>query len=82
MFSIDIEFPLVSALPIQYIYYHYLANLTAEEADKQEKKMKDKGLGGRLSRWDGTPDGLIVRTWGSLQRVLNAQLVEKQALLR
>lgn len=49
------------------------ANLIMEE-------MKAMGIGGRIIHLDGTPDGKITTTWGSVERTAAAEKVEQAAL--
>lgn len=54
--------------------------MSEEEAQKQMEEMKAMGIGGRLIHLDGTPEGKIITTWGSVERTAEAEKVERAAL--
>ena len=72
-YRIDVEFPSEHGFS-----YQVLFALTKEEnMKKQVAKLKEAGMGGRLVFLDGTPDGQVVEQWGSVERVAEAERLEK-----
>jgi hypothetical protein len=77
-FRVDIEFPFNESFK-----YVCLFEMLDEEAMKKNiQKLKVAGMGGRIALLDGTPDGKVQETWGSVERVAAAEKEEKQALTR
>ena len=49
-------------------------------AQQQMDEMKSIGVGGRIVLLDGTPDGAVQVTWGSVDRTASAEKVERATL--
>lgn len=54
--------------------------LSEEEAHLMADEMKAIGIGGRIVHLDGTPEGKVTLTWGSVERTAAAEQIEKAAL--
>ena len=67
---------------MQYTYTAFTQNLGMSETEAQEKadEMKAMGIGGRIIHLDGTPEGKVVSTWGSVERTAAAEKIENAAL--
>lgn len=51
-----------------------------ETARELAAELKIMGKGGQLIHLDGSPDGLVVESWAGVGRVVEATVIEKQAL--
>jgi hypothetical protein len=67
---------------MQYTFAPYGDNVGLSETEAQEKadEMKLIGVGGRIVHLDGTPEGKVTQTWGSVERAAAAEKIEKEAL--
>ena len=60
--------------------YTDLGVFDEQAAQKEIQKLKEIGCGGRSLRMDGSPDGVIAATWGSVERTASAEKIETEAL--
>jgi len=67
---------------IRYTYAPYGENVGLSELEALEKQdeLKVLGIGGRVVHLDGTPDGKVIATWGSIERTAAAEKIEQGAL--
>lgn len=77
----DMEVPQVN-LKTGVTEYAYTDGPAQEEVKARDsmEQLKAMGVGGRLIKLDGSPDGEVVERWGGVGRVLEASTVEKDAL--
>jgi hypothetical protein len=66
----------------EYTYADHESRESVTDAVAQEMmdSMKLIGIGGRIIELDGTPEGKVCVTWGSVERTAEAEKVEKAAL--
>jgi hypothetical protein len=67
---------------MQYTYapYGQSSGVSETEAQTAADEMKSLGIGGRIVHLDGTPEGKVLQTWGSVERAAAAEKIEKGAL--
>lgn len=80
-FRVDMESPILNPQNGT-TSYTYSASSYGEETlcRNSMAELKQMGIGGRLVKMDGSPDGQVVEKWGGVGRVLEAEVVEKAAL--
>jgi len=78
-YRVDMETP-VTGQKEGFAYAIKIAATDAQDAHGIMAELKNIGVGGRLVKLDGTPEGVVVERWGSIGRVLNAETIEKQGI--
>lgn len=65
---------------MQYTFADHTSGVTEEQARESADGLKAIGCGGRIIHLDGTPDGKVILTWGSVDRTAAAEKVERASL--
>lgn len=63
----------------EYTYSNVLEGVESLQATEKQEELKAMGCGGRVIHLDGTPEGAIISTWGSVERVAAAEKIEEAA---
>lgn len=80
-YRVDTEVPRIER-PGQSSYTYTEGSMfpSEEEARRTMEGMKLIGVGGRLVHLDGSPDGRVVASWGDVERMAEAERLEKASL--